>query len=74
MDKRAKEGRRYRVIHDSDEDFADGEIVVSLENSNVPFCVRERDYVEGKGIFEYDKGKVDVLSHEELEELESEDK
>lgn len=44
---RAIEGARYRVISDPDNFFQSGEIVVALETSVVPYCVREEKYVPG---------------------------
>lgn len=43
----AWEGARYRVISDSDNFFQSGEVVVALESSVVPFCVREEKYIPG---------------------------
>lgn len=43
----AIEGARYRVISDSYNFFQSGEIVVALETSVVPYCVREEKYIPG---------------------------
>ena len=42
---RAIEGARYRVISDSSNFFQSGGIVVALETSVVPYCVREEKYI-----------------------------
>lgn len=42
---RAIKGARYRVISDSNNFFHPGDIVVALENSVVPYCVREEKYI-----------------------------
>lgn len=42
---RAIKGARYRVISDSHNRFHPGDIVVALENSVVPYCVREEKYI-----------------------------
>ena len=67
-------GERYRVIFDSLGYFKMGDIVISLENSNVPYCVYEKDYEEGKDITDYERDKYYPLESYELEEIESEDK
>lgn len=47
---RAWKGARYRVISDSENFFHPGEVVVALERSVVPYCVREEKYIpECKG-------------------------
>lgn len=43
----AIEGARYRVISDSYNFFQSGEIVVALETSVIPYCVREEKYIPG---------------------------
>ena len=42
---RAIKGARYRVISDSNNFFHPGDIVVALENSVAPYCVREEKYI-----------------------------
>lgn len=66
-------GKRYRVINDDFEHFKTGDIVISLENSDVPYCVYEEDYEEGKDITDYESDKYFPLIDDELEEIESED-
>ena len=67
-------GERYRVINDSFEHFKMGDIVIPLENSNVPYCVYEKDYEEGKDITDYESDMYYPLKENELEKIESEDK
>lgn len=69
----AEKGKRYKVISDSSGFFNEGEIVIALENSSVPFCIRENDYDGNNNTFYYDVSKYDPLSYDELEEIESED-
>ena len=66
-------GKRYRVINDDFEYFEIGDIVISLENSDVPYCVYEEDYEEGKDITDYESDKYFPMIDDELEEIESED-
>ena len=65
---------RYRVINDDCGHFKMGDIVIPLENSNVPYCVYEKDYEEGKDIADYESDKYHTLIDDELEKIESEDK
>ena len=37
-------GKRYRVIYDDCGHFKIGDIVIPLENCDVPYCVYEKDY------------------------------
>ena len=67
-------GERYRVINDNCGHFKIGDIVIPLENSNVPYCVYEKDYEEGKDITDYESDKYYPLIDNELEKIESEDK
>lgn len=66
---RAIEGARYRVISDSDNFFQPGEIVVALETSVVPYCVREEKYVPGCTIADLGLDDYNPLCGEELEML-----
>ena len=70
----AVKGKRYKVLSDSDGFFKPGNIVIPIEDSNVPFCVYEDRYVEEKSVFEYGPDDYSPLSRKELVELESEDK
>lgn len=67
-------GERYRVINDNIGHFKMGDIVIPLENSDVPYCVYEKDYEEGKDITDYESDKYYPLIDNELEKIESEDK
>lgn len=65
-------GRRYRVVgRDNIGFFKDGEIVVALEDDNVPYCVRECDYEAGKAVADYDSSQYSPLIYpNELKEIE----
>lgn len=63
----AIEGARYRVISDSYNFFQSGEIVVALETSVVPYCVREEKYVPGCKIKDLEPGDYRPLLDTELE-------
>ena len=67
-------GERYRVINDDCGHFKMGDIVIPLENSDVPYCVYEKDYEEGKDITDYESDIYSPLMDNELEEIESEEK
>ena len=66
-------GERYRVIVDDLGHFKTGDIVISLENDDVPYCVYEKDYEEGKDITDYERDEYYLLMSNELEEIESEE-
>lgn len=66
-------GERYRVINDNCGYFKMGDIVIPLENSDVPYCVYEEYYEEGKDITAYESDKYNPLKDSELEKIESED-
>lgn len=63
----AIEGARYRVISDSYNFFQSGEIVVALETSVVPYCVREEKYIPGCKIKDLSPGDYRPLLDTELE-------
>lgn len=65
----AIEGARYRVISDSDNFFQPGEVVVALETSVVPYCVREEKYIPGCKIKDLSLDDYNPLCGEELEML-----
>lgn len=67
-------GERCRVINDNCGHFKTGDIVISLEDDDVPFCVYEKDYEEGKDIADYEIDKFYPLMDYELEKIESEEK
>lgn len=69
----AEKGKRYKVISDSSGFFNEGEIVIALENSSVPFCIRENDYDGNNNILHYNTSKYNPLKEDELEEIESEE-
>ena len=60
---------RYRVISDSSNFFQSGEIVVTLETSVVPYCVREEKYIPGCKIKDLSPDDYNPLCGEELEML-----
>lgn len=66
-----KAGNSYKVIYDSEKFFKPGDIVVALENSNVPYCCLKQDY-HGPISTEnpYPKHKYNPLMDEELEAIE----
>ncbi len=69
----AEKGKRYKVISDSSGFFNEGEIVIALENSSVPYCIRENDYDGNNNILHYNTSKYNPLKEDELEEIESEE-
>jgi dUTP pyrophosphatase len=48
----AVKGKRYRVIQDNESHFRPGDIVVALEESDVPYCVLADKYVGGTHIYD----------------------
>lgn len=48
-----KRGTKCRVISDDYGFFKPGEIVVTLETNNVPYCVKESAYSPGKALSSY---------------------
>ena len=62
---RAIKGARYKVISDSNNFFQPGDIVVALENSVVPYCVREEKYI----LKDWSLDDYNPLCAEELEML-----
>ena len=67
-------GERFRVINDCLGHFKKGDIVISIEDDNAPYCVYEKDYEDEKGIEDYEYDKYFPMSANELEKIESEDK
>lgn len=54
MGRLAQKGKKYKVIFDNQEsNFSIGDIVISLENDNIPWCVLENEYIEGYSIDDY---------------------
>ena len=66
---RALEGARYRVISDCRNFFHPGEVVVALEDSFAPYCVREEKYVPGFKIEDLDFDDYSPIIYYELEML-----
>lgn len=67
-------GERYRVINDDLGCFKMGDIIIPLENSDVPYCVYEKDYEVEKDITDYDSDMYYPLIDNRLEKIESEEK
>ena len=65
-------GERFRVINDCLRHFKKGDIVISIEDNNVPYCVYEKDYEDGKCIEDYEYDKYFPMRYDELEKIESE--
>ena len=66
---RALEGARYRVISDCRNFFYPGEVVIALEDSFAPHCVREEKYVPGFKIEDLDFDDYSPIIYYELEML-----
>lgn len=66
---RALEGARYRVISDCRNFFHPGEVVVALEDSFAPYCVREEKYVHGCKIEDLNFDDYNPIIYYELEML-----
>ena len=62
-----KAGTRCRVIEDNSYFFEPGEIVVTLEDSDVPYCVRESAYSPEKSIGDYNSADYNAMAAHELE-------
>ena len=62
-------GKRYRVIEDGTGFFRPGDIVVALQTSQVPYCVREDIYFDGARDFDYDFSQCRALINTELMEV-----
>lgn len=65
-----KEGTKCRVISDNLGFFKPGEIVVTLETDNVPFCAKESEYSPGKPLSSYELSEYAPLKESELEVIE----
>ena len=71
--KKAAIGKRYRVISDNINFFNPGDIVVSLQNGSVPYCVLEDVFIKKDKNLRPSKYKISEVSPlmvEELEEIE----
>lgn len=64
-----KAGTKCRVLGDTLNNFNAGDIVVVLENSNVPYCCLLENYDPVKSIGDYDSKLVYALYVFELEVL-----
>lgn len=64
-----KAGTRCRVLADSENNFNPGDIVVVLEENNVPFCCLLENYDPNKSIGNYNFNLYHALSEFELEAL-----
>ena len=64
-----KAGTKCRVLADSTNNFKPGNIVIALEDDNVPFCCLLEDYDPNKSIGEYNSNLFYALYESELEVL-----
>lgn len=64
-----KAGTKCRVLADSINNFKPGDIVVVLEEDNVPYCCLLENYDPNKSIGEYNSNLVYALWDFELEVL-----
>lgn len=64
-----KAGTRCRVLADSENNFNPGDIVVVLEEDDVPFCCLLENYDPNKSIGNYNFNLYHALSEFELEAL-----
>lgn len=63
-------GTKCRVISDNLDFFKPGEIVVTLETDNVPYCAKESAYCPGKPLSSYELSEYAALKESELEVIE----
>lgn len=64
-----KAGTICRVISDDWGNFSPGDIVVTLEESEVPYCCLVENYKSTASLDDYDINKYYALNSEELEVL-----
>lgn len=64
-----KAGTRCRVLDDNMNNFNAEDIVVALENANVPYCCLLENYDPNKSLGDYNSNLVYPLYSFELEEL-----
>lgn len=64
-----KAGTKCRVLADSENNFNPGDIVVVLEEDNVPFCWLLENYDSNKSIGDYSTDLIFALYDFELEAL-----
>lgn len=63
-------GTKCRVISDSCGFFKPGEIVVTLETDDVPYCTKESAYSPEKALSSYELSEYNPLRDDELEVIE----
>ena len=68
-DRIIKRGTVCRVIEDSTHFFKQGDIVVTLEDSYMPFCCLEKHYNPSYSVKDYYENQFYPLLLKELEEL-----
>ena len=66
-----KAGTRCRVLADSMYNFNPGDIVVALEDDDIPYCCLLEDYDSNKSIDEYNSNLFYALPEYELEVLDA---
>ena len=64
-----KAGTKCRVLNDSMNYFKPGDIVVALEDDDVPYCCLLENYDPNKSIYDYASNLFYALSYFELEAL-----
>ena len=62
-----EKGTKCRVISDDYGFFKPGEIVVTLETNDVPYCAKESAYSPGKALISYKSSEYNALKERELE-------
>lgn len=63
-------GTKCRVISDNLDFFKPGEIVVTLETDDAPYCVKESAYSPEKELISYKLSDYNPLKESELEVIE----
>ena len=66
-----KAGTKCRVLADSVNNFKPGDIVVALENDDVPYCCLIENYDPNKSIDDYIPNLFRALTESELEVLDN---
>lgn len=64
-----KAGTKCRVLVDSMYNFKPGDIVVALQNNDVPYCCLLENYDHNKSIHDYNFNLIHSLCDYELEVL-----
>lgn len=65
-----EKGTKCRVISDDYGFFKPGEIVVTLETDDMPYCAKESAYSPGKALISYKSSEYNALKERELEVIE----